>query len=397
MAGHMLRRVVSSLVTLFIFVSILFFLAHLLIPGDFVTQFTLGGMTLEAREALRDQLGLNDPVWRQYLAFVGGLLSGDLWSSDSGQSLLSVILTWLPVTLFIFIVAMGIAFPVGFSLGKNMAWRRDKAGRSGLTIGAVAFHTAFPPLLAFLVMIAFVRVFGRQSFLNMRAPGGGSRSAAIDWFEVSSTAWFLVLSVVIGAIAAALVALWARRSRGGRWLRVAPWLVAVIVPPLLWLVAGRWDAAIDVVFWLSLPIVVVFLLSVGEVMLITDSSMAGVAREDYILTARAKGLTERQVRDRHASRVALLPALSKLLVSVPFFLSGLMIIELAFAQPSYIELAIFVPGLSSLLFTSLEGRDVPTVIGALLFVGLIVLATRLLLDVLIVYLDPRIRYADSQG
>ncbi|MCH8913744.1 MAG: ABC transporter permease subunit, partial [Planctomycetes bacterium] len=114
------------------------------------------------------------------------------------------------------------------------------------------------------------------------------------------------------------------------------------MPPLIWLVAGRWDTAVDVLFWLSLPIVVVLLLSVGEVMLITDGAMAGVAQEDYVLTARAKGLSEQQVRDRHAARVALLPALSKLMVSVPFFLSGLMIIELAFAQPRHIELALFV-------------------------------------------------------
>lgn len=388
MASHMLRRVVSSLVTLFVFVSLLFFLAHLLIPGDFVTQFTLGGMTLDAREALRDQLGLNDPVWRQYLSFVGGLVVGDLGTSYSGASVFSAVVLLLPVTLFIFFVAMGLAFPVGFWLGKSMAWRRDKAGRSGLAIGAVAFHTAFPPLLAFLVMIAFLNVFGRRSFQSMRI---------VDYSVFSSTVWFMVSSVVVGGAAAGLVAVWVRRSSGGEWRGAAPRLVAVIVPPLLWLVAGKWDTVLDVLFHLSLPILVVFLLSVGEVMLIVDGSMAGVAREDYILTARAKGLSERQVRDRHASRVALLPALSKLMVSVPFFLSGLMIIELAFAQPRHIELTIFVPGLSSLLFGSLEQRAVPTVIGGLLFIGLIVLAMRLLLDMLIVYLDPRIRYAELQA
>ncbi len=391
MASHMLRRVVSSLVTLFVFVSLLFFLAHLLIPGDFVTQFTLGGMTLEAREALRDQLGLNDPVWRQYLSFVGGLVVGNLGTSYSGVSVLSVVSAVLPVTLFIFVVAMGIAFPVGFSLGKTMAWRRDKAGRGGLTIGAVAFQTAFPPLLVFLVMIAFFELFGRESFLRMRRVEFSSSG------EFTSTLWFLLLSVIVGAAIAGLVAVWVRRTGRGERLWAVPWLVALIVPPLIWLVAGRWDTAVDVLFWLSLPIVVVLLLSVGEVMLITDGAMAGVAQEDYVLTARAKGLSEQQVRDRHAARVALLPALSKLLVSVPFFLSGLMIIELAFAQPRYIELALFVPGLSSLLFASLEQRAVPTVIGGLLFVGLIVLAMRLLLDFLIVYLDPRIRYAESRA
>lgn len=285
-------------------------------------------------------------------------------------------------------MAMGVAFPVGFSLGKTMAWRKDRKARSVLTIGAVAFHTAFPPLLAFMLIVIFDRVFGRRAFISMRG---------LDWSVVSSTSRSIVFALVVGIGAAAVVAVWRRRVRAKEWSRVLPWIVALTVPVAVLVLRGDWVAALDILFWLSLPIIVVALLSVGEVTLIVDGAMAGVAREDYIFTARAKGLSERQVRDRHASRVALLPALSKLLVSLPFFLTGLMIIETAFAQPRYIEMAIHVPGLSSLMFSSLEARNVPMVIGGLLFVGLIMLGLRLLLDVLTLYLDPRIRYASSQG
>ena len=68
---------------------------------------------------------------------------------------------------------------------------------------------------------------------------------------------------------------------------------------------------VDILFLLTLPIIAVALLSFGEVALTVDSVMAGVASEDFILTARAKGLSERDIRDRHAARVSLLPVLSK--------------------------------------------------------------------------------------
>ena len=139
------------------------------------------------------------------------------------------------------------------------------------------------------------------------------------------------------------------------------------------------------------------ILSFGEIALITDGAMEGAKREDFVTVARAKGAPSTTIRDRHAGRTALLPALSKLIVSIPFFLTGLMIIEMTFQSRTFEGLFIPVPGLANVLFGSLEERNIPLVIGGLLAVGLIVLGLRLMLDVLHVILDPRLRLEGTQG
>jgi peptide/nickel transport system permease protein len=117
-------------------------------------------------------------------------------------------------------------------------------------------------------------------------------------------------------------------------------------------------------------------------MLIMRTSMTDTLKEDYITTARAKGLPNRLVRDRHAARNALLPVFSRLIVSLPYMLTGLVIIEVAVRWP----------GLSGSLFGALYQQDMPMVMTGLLVVGLLAAVARLSLDVLYAFLDPRIRY-----
>ena len=147
------RRVVSSIITLFLFVTILFFLAELLIPGDFVTQFTLG-MAPAERAELRKQLGLNESMWTRYWWFVRGLARGDLGTSYWGESVLSVVGRLLPWTLLIFSIAMGLAFTFGFYLGKVISWRRPSRTSSSLTVASAATFSIFPPLLVFFLVAA---------------------------------------------------------------------------------------------------------------------------------------------------------------------------------------------------------------------------------------------------
>ncbi len=166
---------------------------------------------------------------------------------------------------------------------------------------------------------------------------------------------------------------------------------------LVWLANGTADSAFAVLVYLALPIIAVGLLAVGEVLLVTKATTASAAKEDFILSARAKGVAEDDIRDHHAARFALLPTLSKLAVSVPFVLAGMMIVEVSFGWPKAGTLGLTVPGLSSMFFTSLEARDVPVVIGGLFAIGLIMLALRLLLDFAHAVLDPRIRYQRSEA
>jgi peptide/nickel transport system permease protein len=129
--------------------------------------------------------------------------------------------------------------------------------------------------------------------------------------------------------------------------------------------------------------------------------MDDVMMEDYVMVARAKGLPERQVRDRHAARAALLPVLSRFTVAIPYFLTGLVILEVVFGQSQQSGALPITPtlmrfsapaGLGTVLFDALSSQDTPLLLGALLVVGVLTLSIRIVLDVIHAALDPRIRF-----
>jgi peptide/nickel transport system permease protein len=149
-----------------------------------------------------------------------------------------------------------------------------------------------------------------------------------------------------------------------------------------WSILGFLPQALDVLYHASLPLATYVLLSFGETMLIMRTSMMDSLKEEYVNLARAKGLPERVVRDKHAARNALLPVFSRLIISLPYLLTGLVIIENEFGWP----------GMSGSLFSAMNNQDIPVVMGALLVVGVLSAVARLVLDVLYLYLDPRIRH-----
>ena len=120
-------------------------------------------------------------------------------------------------------------------------------------------------------------------------------------------------------------------------------------------------------------------------MIIMQSSMTDVLNEEYVKTAKAKGLPASKVRERHAARNALLPVLSRLVISLPLLLTGIVIIESSVGWP----------GMGTSMWNALYWQNMPIVMNTLLIVGAIALIARLFLDVLLAYLDPRIRYSYS--
>jgi peptide/nickel transport system permease protein len=375
-------RVLAGLITLVIFVTILFFLAEVIIPGDFVTQFTLG-MNSEQLAELRAQLGIDRPLLERYFEYMAGLARGDLGDSAAGGSVADVLKAVLPWTLLIFTYAIAIAFPIGHWLGKVAGWRSGEKGSAGLSIASVGLYTIFPPLLVFFLVVGVSGLTDNQGIGRLRALfNGGDLTQDTAWFMVWTLAGFALLLGFTGLVLA----------RSGRAIPRLVWALALILGPVgLWLATGRWDEVSNILIYLALPIAAVAILAAGEVVLVSKSTTAEAAQEDFVFTARAKGVPDRQIRDHHVARYALLPTLSKLMVSVPFILVGLMIIEISFAWPKDGAFGMTVPGLSSSLFFSLESRDTTVVVGGLLAVGLIVFGTRMLLDVAYAALDPRIR------
>jgi peptide/nickel transport system permease protein len=142
--------------------------------------------------------------------------------------------------------------------------------------------------------------------------------------------------------------------------------------------------AFDILSRAAIPTITYTALSFGETMLIMRTSMADTLEEEYITVARAKGLPERIVRNKHAVRNAILPVVSRLVITLPYLMTGVVIIEDVFGWP----------GVGSALFDSLHQQDMPIAMAIMLFVGLFSLISRLLLDVLLAYFDPRIRYQE---
>lgn len=383
MRKYLLKRLFSSFVALFFFLTFMFFVAQIIVPTDFTTQFALS-LNRERREKLAAELGIDQPLWTRYIAWFGRLLHGNLGTSFYGYPVLDQLKSLIPYTLLVFLTGTMIAFLLGKWLGKVTAWRGSGLFSGTLTFSAISLYTSFPPWLSFLITYFFARRL--RFFRSPRTQDPFTPVGNAIWRETVWTPEQVMLNMVGAALALWIVlallnyALWRWQRRSIPTLGILILLAAGSAGA--WYAFGFGPEAFDVMGVAGLPILTYVLLSFGETMLIMQTSMMGTLKEAYIATARAKGLPEREVRNKHAARNALLPVFSRLVISLPSLLTGLVIVEDVLKWP----------GISGALFTSLYQQDIPMVMGALLLVGVLSVIARLVLDVLYVYLDPRIRY-----
>lgn len=374
MVRYLIRRMLVGLMRLFVFLVVMYFLVNLFIPGDAVSGFILPA---EELEALRHELGLDRPLMVQFLDWLSNLVSGSLGESVFGAPVASSISNVAPATVFVLAAGLGLAFVFGTWLGRWAGWRKGIASESAALM-SVALYTAFPAFLAFVVSYF---VGPRLSDLRRDAVGqshtelwstGDLSEQGVYW---SMIATLLVISVVVVGLAGVI-------SRRGHKVPALVVLVTVFAASLLfWEAVGIRAHATDLLFQSAIPLLVFSLLAFGEFMLITRSGMREAQHEDFVLAARAKGLREKDIRDRHVGRSAILVTLSRLAVSIPYLLTGLVIIERA----------VNFQGLGTFLFAAIETQDTPTVVGTLAVIGLIGLAVQIGLDVVLVTVDPRLR------
>jgi peptide/nickel transport system permease protein len=167
-------------------------------------------------------------------------------------------------------------------------------------------------------------------------------------------------------------------------------LIVLFAVHLGWLPSGGYvDFRDDLFGWLqatTLPAISLAMLQMGLLARITRSTMLEVLRQDYIRTARAKGLPEHRVVGLHALKNAMIPVVTVIGIIFSLLLSGSVVIETIFS----------IPGLGSLLGSAILRRDYPVIQGGLLLVATTLLLLNLLVDVLYAYFDPRVRYRDGQ-
>ncbi len=373
MAGYIVKRILQIVLILVVFQTILFFLLQAQ-PGGIEYQFIANpDIPPEARQVIIERLGLDRPLGEQYLNYLKNFFTGNLGVSFTlyPRPVIDVIVERAPRTVLLFLTATVVSFYTGFVLGKILAWHRGGLLEYGVTLGGSFLYTVFTPWFALLLIWIFafkLSLFPVGKFLDPVR----WRDAPVDANHVFNQ---MLLTILVVSV---LLLILYRLTR-----RLGPSLVGLLLAAgAIWAISGLGAYALDIAHHVMLPTLSVTLVSFAGTMLLMRNSMLETIREDYILTARAKGISERAIRDRHAARNALLPVVTSLVLGLATVISGGIITETIFSWP----------GMGLTLLNAAQQKDIPLAMGALTFVGVLALFAHLVVDVLYALLDPRIRY-----
>lgn len=382
MTRYVLRRLFQIVVTFFLFQTLTFFLLYAQ-PGDITDQYLLNpNIPPETRERIRAELGLDKPPYLQYVQYMKNFMTGNLGISFSNypRPVIDVILERLPRTLVLFFSATVVSFYVGFALGKILAWKRGGLFEYGTTIFGVTMYTVFTPWFALMMIWLFAFKLNLLPTGKFITPAFW-RNAPISANDV----FHRMIYTGIGGGIVTMVAYILLRKAPPPIRYVSGWLsllVGALVAVAPWLRSELGPYALDILKHMVLPIITLTLISFAGTMLLTRNSLLETMREDYILAARAKGLPEKVVRDRHAARTALLPVVTSFVFSLAFAIDGGVITETIFSWP----------GMGLTLLSAVTQEDIPLAMAAFSFTGVLALFAHLVADILYAYLDPRIRY-----
>ena len=370
------------LVLFVLFLSLVFFLLQAQ-PGDITNQFLDPDIPFEIREQIIERLGLDGSIWNQWWNYMKNFFTGELGVSFSQypRPVIDVIFERIPRTLFLFTFATLLSYMIGFSLGKRLAWRRGGFSEYSVTIGGVLLYTVFYPWFAILMILFFSGGLGWFPINGFLTPEFW-RGAPYTGNEVFGE---LILSLVIAAALIAATAVIARRQdepSTARLIKSIGYPIGALSLVAYWLPRSDMRPfALDILHHAILPTVTLALIAFAGVMLLTRSSMLETLREDYILTAKAKGVREKDIRDKHAARNALLPVVTSFVLGLAFIIGGGVVTETVFSWP----------GMGQLLLNATIIEDTPLATGALAFIGILALIAHILVDILYAVLDPRIR------
>ncbi|PQQ36932.1 dipeptide ABC transporter permease DppB [Photorhabdus laumondii] len=337
MLQFILRRL-GLVIPTFIGITLLTFAFVHMIPGDPVTIMAgERGISAERYAQLMAEMGLDKPLWQQYFHYVSNVLHGDL--GISMKSRISVWEEFVPrfqATLELGICAMLFAIAVGIPVGVLAAVKR----------GSVFDHTAIGLSLTGYSMPIF---------------------------------WWGIMLIMLVSVQLDLTPVSGRISDSVFLDDSYPLTGFMLIDTLFWGEAGDFK---DAVMHIILPAVVLGTIPLAVIVRMTRSSMLEVLGEDYIRTARAKGLSRIRVIVVHALRNALLPVVTVIGLQVGMMLAGAILTETIFSWP----------GLGRWLIDALQRRDYPVVQGGVLLVAIMIILVNLIVDLLYGVVNPRIRH-----
>ena len=333
MLGYLLRRVIAT-IPVVVLISLLVFLLIHAAPGDPADLLLSEEASPQDIADARRRWGLDQPIYVQYLRFLANILSGDLGTSFRyADPVITLIGERLPATIELAIASLLIAIIFGIPLG---VWAGAKPNSWADNLGSMFgfFGISMPNFWLGIMLILVI-----SGYFNW-LPSSGRSTYGVA--QGSETGFYIIQS----------------------------------------LAAGNMKAAWDGIKYVIMPAIALGTGMMGLIMRVTRSSVLEIMNEDYVRTARAKGLGERTVLWRHVLRNALVPIITVVGLELGTLLSGSIIVETVFAWP----------GSGSLLIAAIQSRDYPLITGTVLTYTIAFVAINFTIDILYALIDPRIRF-----
>src|SRR3954471_13581379 len=317
MALFLIRRIAHGILVLWL-ITIAVFGLFFVAPSNVAQTLAGRQATPETIALIKHRLGLDLPVWKQYLHFLGNALKGNLGYDYYHQvPVTKIIAQALPITVSLALGAAVLWLLLGVFNGVISATHPRTLADRGLTLFALFFYS-FPSFLLGLLLLYFL-------YFRLTLAG-------FTWFPAGG------YSPLVDGVGA--------------------WVQHLVLP------------------WLALA-----LLLAATYTRLTRGSMLDVLGEDYIRTARSKGIRERRVIVRHGLRSALTPVVTQFGIDLGQLVGGVVVIETVFS----------LPGLGQTAVTAINQQDLPVIIGIVLFASAAVVVANILVDVAYAVLDPRVR------
>ncbi|MGH8792901.1 MAG: ABC transporter permease [Stackebrandtia sp.] len=331
MLRYIVKRLLQLIPTL-VGLSVLLFAWLRLLPGGPENALLPDNATREQREALRQSMGLNEPLHVQYGIFVKKLMQGDLGTTLDGRPVATELAERFPATIELAFTAMLIAVCVGIPLGYLAARRRGSALDVGAVTGSLVGICIPVFFLAFILKLFFAVKWNLL-------PDSSRLTTGLDYTDVTG---FRVLDGLI---------------------------------------TGELAIASDALAHLILPGLALSSIPVAVITRMTRASVLEVLGEDYVRTAESKGLKARVIRTRHVLRNAMLPVITAIGLLSGALLAGAVLTESVFAFG----------GLGSFVYQSTQNRDYEAIMGCILLIATVYVLVNLLVDLSYTLFDPRVR------
>ncbi|NEO75700.1 ABC transporter permease [Moorena sp. SIO4G3] len=317
-------------------ITTLVFLLLRATPGDPVDAVLGNRAPDSVKEEYRQQLGLADPLWLQYIRYLGSLLRLDLGTSitSQGQKVWEIIQQHFPATVELSVCGMAIAFLVGIGVGTLAASRSGTVWDVGGRLFGIITYSIPLFWMGMVVQLIF--------------------SVQLGWFPIG-TRYPITLATPEG-----FTGLYTIDS----------------------LFSGNLVQFFTAIYYLALPSITLGLLLSGIFERIVRVNLKQTLKADYVEAARARGIHERRIVFAHALKNAMIPVITVLGLTLAALLGGAVLTEVTFSWP----------GLGNRLYEAISGRDYPTVQGIMVFFATIVVIASIAIDIVNALIDPRIRY-----